>query len=110
MRGTISIGNKDVEMAANAATPFIYKQTFHEDLLLQLQAKEPSSDLVVKLGFVMAKQAELPAEELMKIKETEFYSWVEQFEFMDFVGVSKDIFDLYTYQTVRTSVPKNEGV
>lgn len=110
MRGSVAIGNTNVEMAANAATPFIYKQTFHEDLLLQLQSKEPSSDLVVKLGFVMAKQAELPASDLMKIKDTEFYSWIERFDFMDFINASKDIFDIYTHQTEKTSVPKSGGV
>lgn len=109
MRGKVNIGNTEVEMAANAATPFIYKQAFHEDLLVELQAKDPSPDLFLKLGYIMAKQAELPTVELMKLKDDGFLEWAEQFEFMDFVNASSDIASIYTHQTERTSVPKSKG-
>ncbi|MBR3236967.1 MAG: hypothetical protein IKF99_15590 [Oscillospiraceae bacterium] len=109
MRGTVTIGNKEVEMAANAATPFIYKQTFHEDLLVQLQAKDPSPDLFLKVGYIMAKQAELPTSELMKMTDSGFIAWAAGFEFMDIVNATGDIAALYTHQTEKTSVPKEKA-
>ena len=34
MRGTVKIGQRDVDMLANAASPFIYKKIFHKDFLM----------------------------------------------------------------------------
>ena len=109
MRGTVNISNIDVEMAANAATPFVYKNLFHEDLLVEFQKTEPAPDIVMKLGYVMAMQALKPTKELMSLTLEGFYEWCEQFESIDFMQSAGNITAIYTHQTEKTSVPKSEG-
>ena len=109
MRGTVNISNIDVEMAANAATPFVYKTLFHEDLLVLFQSPNPSPDLFTKLGYVMAMQAQKPTTELMKLTMDGFYQWCEQFESIDIIQASGDIAAIYTHQTEKSSVPKSGG-
>lgn len=113
MKGTILIGSKNVEMAANAASPFVYKQVFHEDLLLEINKMDmtsPDVNVFAQLAFIMTKQGEgLQIADLMKLTKNEFYAWLEEFEPLDIVRAIGDISGLYFGQTVAMSVPKNEG-
>lgn len=110
MYGTVKMGSKEVGMVANAASPYIYKQVFHEDFLSKLQAKEPDTDLFQKMAYIMAKQAEIEKlPELMKLTEEGFYEWLLQFESMDVLYAIEEIANLYLAQKKETAVPKNEG-
>lgn len=110
MRGIVKIGEANVEMAANAATPYIYKQVFHEDFLREVQKDDPQPDLLVKMGFIMQKQAAVSSpQELMKLNEGEFLDWLGQFEPMEPILATKDIADFYFSQTKESSVPKEEA-
>ena len=40
MKKIVKIGNKEVEVVANAASPYLYKGLFREDFLLKIQDKE----------------------------------------------------------------------
>lgn len=108
MNGIVKIGSVDVGMTANAASPFIYRQIFHEDFLRETQKKDFDPSIMVKMGFVMAMQDSKPMSELMKLKEESFYTWLEGFEPLDVMMASADISNLYMGQTVKTSDPKNE--
>ena len=110
MKGTVKIGGKDVGMVANAASPYIYKQIFHEDFLQKLQASEPETDLFQRMGFVMAKQYEMSElSDLMKLSEEDFFGWLMGFESMDIIYATEDIADIYLAQQKATVVPKSEG-
>ena len=110
MYGKVKIGEKEVGMLANAASPYIYKQVFGEDFLVEVQKPTPASDLFQKMAFVMAKQAETDKiAELMKVKLDGFYEWLGQFEPMDIMIATKEISELYFSQTKSMSVPKSEG-
>lgn len=110
MVGTVKIGDKGIEMAANAASPYIYKQIFHEDFLLKIQEKNPDPDLFQKMGFVMAKQAEIKkVSDLMKLNLDSFYEWLLQFEPMDVMTATAAISNIYFKQSESTAVPKNEA-
>lgn len=110
---TLLIGNKEIEMAANAASPFIYKQLFHEDLLMQIgnmQDSSPDVNVFTQLAFVMAKQGEgLTMKELTSLSKDDFYTWLEDFEPMSFVTALGEITGLYFGQTKSMSVPKSTG-
>lgn len=110
---TIHIGDKDVGMLANAASPYIYKQIFHEDLLQKFSrmGKEAADNNIgEKLGFVFAKQAEISdVSELMKLTMNDFLAWLTGFDPMDVFMASEDIVKLYQSQKAGTSVPKNQG-
>lgn len=109
MIGIIKIGSEEVGMTANAASPFLYRNIFHEDFLRETQKKDFDPEIMVKMGFVMAMQNAKPMNEVSKLTESAFYEWLEQFEPMDVMMASGDISNLYMGQTVKTSSPKNEG-
>ena len=84
MYGLINIGGKEIAMEANAFSPYVYRQLFHEDFLVEAQKEPPAPDLFQKMGFVMAKQAEhLGTPELMKLSVEQFYEWLMQFDALD---------------------------
>ena len=69
MLKTIQIGEKEVNLLANAATPFRYKMVFGEDIMVALNQINNSRrdegevmDIAPQLAFIMSKQAELDRE------------------------------------------------
>ena len=110
MQGFVKIGDKEVGMVANAASPYIYKQVFHEDFLTKLQEKEPETDLFQKMAYIMAKQAEVEnLSDLMKLTEAGFYEWLLQFESMDVIYATEEVANIYLAQKKETAVPKSQG-
>lgn len=110
MKGTVTIGDKEVGMVANAATPYIYKNVFHEDFLRKLQEKTPDTDLFERMAFIMAKQAEIEKmSELMKLTEQGFYEWASQFEPMELLYATDEVSKIYLAQKKSDSVPKDKG-
>lgn len=110
MKGTVKIGSKEVGMVANAASPYIYKQIFHEDFLAKIQEKTPDADLFQKMGFVFAKQNEIEKiSDLVKLTEEVYLEWLTGFEPLDILLATKEIADLYYRQRKGTAVPKSKG-
>lgn len=107
MKGTVKIGSVSVDMVANAASVYVYRQIFKEDFLLKVQAKEPDSDLFQKMGFVMAKQAQTnKMSELMAITIDDYYEWLVQFEPLDVLNAAGEISNIYMGQEAGLSTPK----
>lgn len=104
---TLTIGGKEVALAANAATPFRFKQVFKKDLFYVLgdekRAQENGVETVMQLAFIMAKQAEKT--NMNQLNEDGFVSWLEEFEPMAFVDSAEDILNAYMENTVSTSTP-----
>lgn len=112
MRGTVKIGSKEVGMLANAASSYIFKQVFHEDLLKKFQEMEtnPDTQLGEKLGFIFAKQAEAEnTSDLMKLTMDDFLEWLSEFDPLDIFMESEKIAELYQRQKEGTSSPKEQG-
>lgn len=110
MRGVIAIGEKNVEMVANAASPYLFKQVFKEDFLLLIQKKDPDADLFVKMGFIMAKQAETDnIADLMKLDLTAFYTWLEDFNPLEVMNATAPMSEVYFGQIKTISNPKEKG-
>lgn len=107
MYKTIKIGEKEVELAANAATPFRFKNTFHKDLFSvfanESKAEEEGFEAVTQLAFIMAKQAEKA--DMNKLNEEEFIAWLEGFGPMDFAESAEDILNVYTGSTISSAQP-----
>lgn len=107
MRGTVKIGDRDVVMVANGATPFLYKKVFRKDFLATTQKED--LDVYTELGYIMAMQAEKPLVELVNgLSIEDFYAWVEEFEAMDVVNCAADIFRIYQAQSTPTSTAKKK--
>ena len=103
----LTIDGKEIEFAANAATPFRYKQVFQRDLLQILgnedKAEKEGVEAVTQLAFIMAKQAEKA--DMAKLTTDEFLTWLEDFSAMAFVENAEDILNVYMDQTQNTSTP-----
>lgn len=93
MRKTLTIGEKEIVLASNAATAILYKQTFHEDLLKTVTNLSTASgdvldavEKIQRLAFIMSKQAEgKPFSALSKeLTEDSFIEWLCGFEESDF--------------------------
>lgn len=110
MTKTVTIGDQDVLMAADAFTPVRFYQLFHEDLIKKTEnagTEEFDTEhygLYCKLGFILAKRAEHA--DFSKLTEANFDDWVSQFEFMDMVDAAIDIADLYASSKKGTASPK----
>lgn len=108
MKGTVKIGDKNVEMFANALTPVLYKRIFHKDFLLESQKKDMDMTIFQELAFVMAKQANATsAKELMnELGIDDYYEWLGNFEAMEIMEKVNEVFALYHSQTKSTSKSK----
>ena len=104
---TITIDGKEIDFAANAATPFRFKQTFHKDLFAVLgneqKAETEGVEAVTQLAYIMAKQAEKA--DMGKLNEDDFITWLEGFSPMAFVNSAEDILNAYMDSTVSTATP-----
>lgn len=110
MRKTIKIGSENTELVANAASPYLYKMIFHEDFLKKLQEQEPDLDIIQKMTFVMAKQAELSSmTALCELSKEDYLEWLIKYDPMDVFNAANDVMNLYMGQTQGTAVPKTEG-
>lgn len=111
MYKTITIDGKEMGFAANAATPFRFKQTFHKDLFYILgnetRAAEEGVETVTQLAFIMAKQAEKA--DMNKLNNDAFIEWLEGFSPMAFVDASEAILNAYMDQTTSTAEAKKNN-
>jgi len=108
MRDTVTIGDREITMAANAASPFIFGKIFHEDF----ENRADSVEAWRKMAFVMVKQAEIGEQELLDCKATEkdFVEWLMQFEPLEFADIITAAAELYSKQEKPKSRPKNKAV
>ena len=103
----LTIDGKELEMVANAATPFRFKQIFGRDLLQvftnEKRAESEGVEAVTQLAFVMTKQAEKT--DMAKVNEAMFLEWLEDFGPMAFIEASEEILNLYMNSTKGTATP-----
>lgn len=114
MLNTVKIGEKELNLLANAATPIRYKMVFGEDIMVafnQINGKKRDEgeilDISSQLAFIMNKQATCDKEALKGLTKEVYIEWLEDFGPMDFVNASTEIFNTYLGTTGTTSKPKN---
>ena len=103
----ITIDGKELPFAANAATPFRYKQIFKKDLFAILgneqRVETEGVEAVTELAFIMAKQAEKA--DMNKLNYDEFINWLEDFSGMAFINAADEIMNVYMDSTIGTATP-----
>lgn len=115
MFADVKIGEKEIPMLSNAATAILYKQIFHEDLLVILnrlgkaydasEETEGINDVILQLAYIMATQAEGTG---FRDKNFETYiEWLMQFEPLEIEAAAADIFAVYKVNQRTKSTPKN---
>ena len=113
---TIKIGDHDVEMRADGATPYLYKTAFGGDLFSFFtdQSKRENrgdiADMATNVAYVMARQAETPNPREIKLSEGDMLEWLSQFEPLDVTLAADDVLELYISTTSASSkIKKNSG-
>lgn len=111
MYGTITAGDKQIEMAADAASLYYYRKVFQEDFLKLTQDGDDNTDLFQKMGFIMAMQAKYKDKpsELQKLTFETFLTWLSEFEPLDLILATQQIMDIYYQQAATTSKAKKKG-
>ena len=107
MYGKVMIGQHEVEMVSNAATPYRYTQIFKDDFMSEITTDltdAKATNVFMRLGYVMACQAE--KKDMTKCTEDTWAAWLEQFEFQDMVNALADISAIYAGTAKTTAVPK----
>lgn len=108
--GIVKIGNKEIPMASNAATPIRYRQVFHKNLnsfFLGKMPEEESSEMVGELAYIMAKSG--AGADMNKLSLDDYMEWLTGFGALDFDAAVKDIIGLYQGNLVTDSeVKKNQ--
>ena len=113
MYNLVKIGDTAVPMMSMASTDIYYRNIFHEDAIkLQVSKDLDEGDLVnfvMKVGFVMAKFAELNDRKAMNaLNEDSYLDWLDQFERADYLNALGDVRMTYEGQAVTTSDAKKK--
>jgi len=112
MYNEIKIGDKVVPMLSMASTDLYYRNIFHEDAIKLQTSSQDEGDIinfVMRMGFVMAKFAELKdRKEMNKLNEDAFLDWLDQFERTDYLNALVDIRLTYEGQSVTHSDTKKK--
>lgn len=102
MYGTVKLGEKEVPMIANAATPIRFRQVFGKNLLKYFMGDESQEEIAAmsgELAYIMAKAGE--GADMNKLNIDDYISWLEQFDamvFLDPTAVS-EVMNLYQGNT-----------
>lgn len=113
MYNTVKIGERMVPMMAMASCDVYYRNIFHEDAIkLQTKKDLDEGDLVnfiMKMGFVMAKFAELKdRKEMNKLNEDNYLDWLDQFDRAEYLSALGDVRLTYEGQAVTVSDSKKK--
>ena len=110
MYNIVKIGEKAVPMLSMASVDIYYRNIFREDPI-KLQASTTDEgdiiNFVYKMGFVMAKFAELKdRKEMAKLTEGDYLDWLDGFERADYLNALLDIRLTYEGQTLTSADAK----
>lgn len=113
MFNNVKIGERMVPMMAMASCDVYYRNIFHEDAIkLQTKKDLDEGDLVnfiMKMGFVMAKFAELKdRKEMNKLNEDNYLDWLDQFDRAEYLSALGDVRLTYEGQAVTVSDSKKK--
>lgn len=105
----IKIGDKDVSLLANGATPIRYRNLFHKDIISKMNGEisaDEAVEMASELAFIMAMSADKA--DMATLNRDAYDEWLEQFETFDIVQASEQIFSVYVGQEVTTSTAKKK--
>lgn len=113
MYNIVKIGSAEVPMMSMASTDLYYRNIFKEDAIkIQTSKDFDEGDIVnfvMKMGFVMAKFAELKdRKEMNKLNEDNFLDWLDGFERTDYLNALGDIRMTYEGQSLTASDAKKK--
>ena len=105
-------GGRPLELAANAATPYRFKQIFKKDLFqlftsAAIKGEESGTDVadsIPELAYVMNMQAQKA--DMNALSFDDFMDWLEGFGPMDLIYAGESIMNFYLQSTTSSVQPK----
>lgn len=105
-------GGRPLELAANAATPYRFKQIFKKDLFqlftsAAIKGEESGIDIadsLPELAYIMNMQAN--KKDMNSLSYDDFMEWLEGFGPMDLIYAGEDIMNFYLQSTASSVSPK----
>ena len=113
MQGTVkTIDGQEIKMVSNAATVYIYKRAFREDIVKAMNDMDgddaPDFEKIWRLGYIQYLQTKKPFKEILDtVNEDEFVEWLTQFEPNDMDAI-REILRLFQGQQQTTVTPKKK--
>ena len=112
MYQVVHIGEKEIPMLSMASIDNYYMQIFGQDPVRILEKNETVSEVVElfkRMGFVMAKFAELKdRKQMFKLNMDSYLDWLDQFERGDVFDAVGAIRAVYEGQRVTEANPKKK--
>lgn len=114
MKSIIKAGGKEIPVVSNAATAFIFKQTFKEDLLTFLTTEHTdgeTTEMMLKVFYVIAKQAEIS--EMSKLLKTEmnyekFIEFMSGFDMLETGNIALQVFGVWNDNSETSAIEESE--
>ena len=104
MERTIRIGDKEVTLRATAAVPYLYREEFGQDMLLDMAETSSGSNtaLFTRLAYIMARHAD-------KSQTPEnIIDWLDQFETFDIYQAGPAIMEVWGLNQQTTAKSKKK--
>ena len=105
METTIRIGEKEVTLRATAAVPYLYREEFGQDMLLDMAETSSGSNtaLFTRLAYIMARHAD-------KSQTPEnIIDWLDQFETFDIYQAGPAIMEVWGLNQQTTAKSKKKA-
>lgn len=91
MTKDIKIGNKTVTLRATAAVPYLYREQFGQDMLVDMAetANGGNTMLFTRMAFIMAKHADKDS------VPDDIIDWLDEFETLDILQAIPQIMEVW---------------
>lgn len=112
---TVKIGETEVPMCVCASVIPCYKNIFNEDFLRKASSEPDNIDLFLRMGFVMAKFAELgDRAKVNRLTQNDFMDWLDSFRSGEIVTAAADIAVVFMKESggevsAKKNIPEQPG-
>ena len=113
MTKEIMICGVPMKFTGNAATPYRYKQVFHNDILKTFveQGTSMETDRIMELAFIMHMQADgCTNEDYTSTTSDDYVAWLENIDFSEFLTVMPEILGVWVDTSKQESAAKKKSV
>lgn len=103
----ITIGTEEVTMSCCGSVIKCYKDIFSEDFLAEVGKDATNTNLYLRMGFVMAKFAELNNRDAVsRLTWDDFYDWIDHYSTGDLILAVEKIATLFMKESKGTVAAK----
>ena len=100
----IKIGNKSVKLRATAAVPYLYRETFGQDMLVDMAetANGGNTMLFTRMTYIMARHAD------SQTVPSNIIDWLDDFETLDILQAIPQIMEVWGEAEKTTAKSKKK--